>query len=271
MEPIQFSNFEVRLAETPEDVEAAKALRYRVFYEEMSATPTPEMRAKRLDFDAFDDICNHLLVVDRNRGNGTPGVVGTYRMLRRSVAMQHRGFYSEQEYDCSVLLNYPHEIVEVGRSCVDSSYRSRGVMPIMWRGLAAYVFQNDIRMFFGCASFPGTRPEDMDRALSYLHHYHLAPEPIRPRALPEHYVNMERLPQSEVEVQAVLADLPPLIKGYMRLGGFVGDGAVVDRQFNTTDVCVIVQTDQMASKYDRHYKRSSSKPAEKATAERGVS
>ncbi len=260
MEPIQFSNFEVRLAETPEDVEAAKALRYRVFYEEMSATPTPEMRARRLDFDDFDDYCDHLLVIDRNRTNGSPGVVGTYRMLRRSVALEHCGFYSEQEYDCSALLNYPHEIVEVGRSCVDSSYRSRGVMPIMWRGLAACVIQNDIRMFFGCASFPGTHPEDIGRALSYLHHYHLAPEPIRPRALPQHYVNMEMLPQSEVEVQAVLADLPPLIKGYMRLGGFVGDGAVVDRQFNTTDVCVIVQTDQLAHKYDRHYKRPVSAP-----------
>jgi len=260
VEPIQFSNFEVRLAETPEDVEAAKALRYRVFYEEMSATPTPEMRARRLDFDDFDDYCDHLLVIDRNRTNGGPGVVGTYRMLRRSVALEHCGFYSEQEYDCSALLNYPHEIVEVGRSCVDSSYRSRGVMPIMWRGLAACVIQNDIRMFFGCASFPGTHPEDIGRALSYLHHYHLAPEPIRPRALPQHYVNMEMLPQSEVEVQAVLADLPPLIKGYMRLGGFVGDGAVVDRQFNTTDVCVIVQTDQLAQKYDRHYKRSVSAP-----------
>ncbi len=261
MEPIQFSNFEVRLAETPEDVEAAKALRYRVFYEEMAATPTPEMRAKRLDFDDFDDYCDHLLVIDRNRGNGDPGVVGTYRMLRRSVAMEHGGFYTEQEYDCSALLHYPHEIVEVGRSCVDSSYRSRGVMPIMWRGLAACVIQNDIRMFFGCASFPGTRPEQMGPALSYLHHYHLAPESLRPRALERHYVNMEMLSRSELDVQAILADLPPLIKGYMRLGGFVGDGAVVDRQFNTTDVCVIVKTDQMARKYDRHYKRSASASA----------
>lgn len=256
MEPIQFSNYEVRLAETPEEVDAAKALRYRVFYEEMSATPTPEMRAKRLDFDEFDDYCDHLLVIDRNRSNGNLGVVGTYRMLRRSVAMQHRGFYTEQEYDCSALLNYPHEIVEVGRSCVDSSYRSRGVMPIMWRGLAACVMQNDIRMFFGCASFPGTRPEDMSAALSYLHYNHLAPEQLRPRALAHHYVNMEMVPPSDLDAQAVVADLPPLIKGYMRLGGFVGDGAVVDRQFNTTDVCVIVQTDQLSGKYDRHYKRS---------------
>ncbi len=255
MEPIQFSNFEVRLAETPEEVEAAKALRYRVFYEEMSATATPEMRAKRLDFDDFDDYCDHLLVIDRNCDNGGPGVVGTYRMLRRSVAMKRGGFYTEQEYDCSPLLNYPHEIVEVGRSCVDSSYRSRGVMPIMWRGLAECVMQNNIGMFFGCASFPGTRPQEMGPALSYLHHHHLAPERLRPRALAHHYVNMEMLPPSELDVHAIVADLPPLIKGYMRLGGFVGDGAVVDRQFNTTDVCVIVQTDQMTQKYKRHYKR----------------
>ena len=136
MEPIQFSNFEVRLAETPEDVEAAKARRYRVFDEEMSAAPTPEMRARRLDVDDFDDYCDHLLVIDRNRTNGSPGVVGTYRMLRRSVALEHCGFYSEQEYDCTALLNYPHEIVEVGRSCVDSSYRSRSIRLIMPNGIS---------------------------------------------------------------------------------------------------------------------------------------
>jgi putative hemolysin len=127
-------------------------------------------------------------------------------------------------------------------------------MPIMWRGLAECVMQNSIGMFFGCASFPGTRPEEMGPALSYLHHHHLAPEWLRPRALAHHYVSMEMLPPSELDAQAIVADLPPLIKGYMRLGGFVGDGAVVDRQFNTTDVCVIVQTDQMTHKYKRHYK-----------------
>lgn len=255
LEPLHVNNFLIRLADSPADVEAAQALRYRVFYEEMMALPSPEARQRRLDSDGFDPICDHLLVIDTDHSNGTLAVVGTYRLLRRSVADRMGGFYTAQEYDLSSLLELPGEMVEVGRSCVDPGYRSRGVMQLLWRGLAAYVIHYDIDVLFGCASFPGVATEAMDPALSYLHHYHLAPSGLRPRALDHHYVPMARMPPSVIDVQAVVADLPPLIKGYLRLGGFVGDGAVVDRQFNTTDVCMIVKTDQVTKKYDRHYRR----------------
>jgi len=260
VEPLQFNTFVVRLASGPEDLDAAQALRYRVFYEEMAATPSPEMQALRRDFDRFDGICDHLLVIDQERSNGAVGVVGTYRLLRRSVALQHGGFYTQQEYDVSALLQQPYEIVELGRSCVDPGYRSRGVMQLLWRGLAAYVKTYDIKLMFGCASFPGTEPESMGAQLSYLHHYHLAPSPLRPRALDHHYVSMGIVPPSVIDTQAVLAELPPLIKGYLRVGGFVGDGAVVDHQFNTTDVCVIVKTDQLTSKYERRYRNQAAEP-----------
>lgn len=256
MEPLAFGNFQVRLAETPADLDAAQALRYRVFYEEMAAAPTAEMRQKRRDFDDFDAICDHLLVIDREKSNGTPGVVGTYRLLRRSVALRHRGFYSEQEFDVSSLVNYPGEIVELGRSCVDADYRTRGVMQMLWRGLGEYVGEFDIHLMFGCASFPGTEPREMGIQLSYLHHYHLAPPAFRPRALDHHYVAMGILSPDAFDAHAAAAELPPLIKGYLRVGGFVGDGAVIDHQFNTTDVCVIVKTDQLTEKYDRRYRRA---------------
>lgn len=255
METLDFKNFRVRLADTPAELDASQALRYRVFYEEMKATPSPEVRARQRDFDAFDDICDHLLVIDADRSNGTPGVVGTYRLLRRSVALRHRGFYSAQEYDLDALLHWDGEIVELGRSCVDTGYRSGAVMQMLWRGLAEYVRVHDIELMFGCASFPGTQPAQMGAQLSYLYHYHLAPPALRPRALAHHYVPMAILPQSDFDAQAVLAELPPLIKGYLRVGGFVGDGAVVDHQFNTTDVCVIVKTDQLTDKYDKRYRR----------------
>ena len=264
MEPLLFKSLQVRLAETPEEIEAAQALRYRVFYEEMSASPTPEMKARRLDFDGFDPACEHLLVVDLEQSNGAPAVVGTYRLLRRPAAMRHGGFYSEQEYDLTALLRFPGGIVEVGRSCVDAAYRARGVMQMLWRGFAAYVRHNNLSILFGCASFPGTEPAEMGPQLSYLHHYHLAPQSLRPRALAHHYVPMDVVPPSELDAQTILNELPPLIKGYLRLGGFVGDGAVVDHQFNTTDVCVIVKTDQLTEKYDRHYRR---KTLEKAGRE----
>ncbi len=256
IDPILFNNFEVRLTAGADDVAAVQALRYRVFYEEMAAQPTDDMRSCRRDYDAFDMICDHLMVRDlEDMPEGQPRVVGTYRLLRRSVADLHSGFYTSQEYDLSTLMAHPGEIVELGRSCVDPEYRTKGVMQLLWRGLAAYVIHYDIYLMFGCASFPGTEPEEMNAALSYLHHYHLAPQSLRPRALDNQYVEMHRLPRASIDVQSAVNDLPPLIKGYLRVGGFVGDGAVVDEQFGTTDVCMIVKTDLVTKKYDRHYRR----------------
>lgn len=250
------SKLQVRLAETALDVDAAQALRYRVFYEEMGAIPSAEMHLWERDFDAFDAICDHLLVIDPARSNGHPHVVGTYRLLRKSVAAQARGFYSQQEFDIGRLVEQPGEIVELGRSCVDAEYRTRAVMQLLWSGLAAYIADHDIRLMFGCASLHGTDPDELSGALSYLHHFHLAPETLRPRALDTRYVKMGTLEPSEVDRPAALNALPPLMKGYLRVGGFVGDGAVVDHQFNTTDVCIIVKTDSISAKYRRHYMNS---------------
>ena len=261
LEPINFSTFEVRLARSPGEVEAAEALRYRVFYQEMMATPNPQVKALGLDIDEFDSICDHLLVIDRETKRTAPCVVGTYRLLRRSRALQHRGFYTEQEYNLTPLLRYPGEIVELGRSCVDAAYRSRGVMQLLWRGLAGYVIHHDIAVMFGCASFPGTTPDVLASSLSYLHHYHLAPSSLQPWAHPHHYVEMNRVPLADIDVASALGALPPLIKGYLRVGGGVGDGAVIDRQFNTTDVCMIVKTDMVTKKYDRHYRRPPAGPS----------
>ncbi len=247
------SSFRVRLAETEAEVRAAQALRYRVFYEEMGAQPTVEMARLGRDFDDFDAVCDHLLVIDREKSGDLPWVVGTYRMLRKSVALENFGFYSEQEYDLSDLINYPDETVEVGRSCVDSEARSGAVMQMLWGGIAEYIHQHDIKLLFGCASFHGTSPDSLSLPLSYLYHHHLAPVGLRPRALDALYVDMHREPAGEAGDRAAMGELPPLIKGYLRLGGFVGDGAVVDHQFNTTDICVVVKTDLLTEKYRRHY------------------
>jgi putative hemolysin len=248
-------NLEVRLAASPAEVDAAQALRYRVFYEEMAARPTPEMAARHRDFDTFDGVCDHLLVIDHNLEPGPDQVVGTYRLIRRSAADRAGRFYSEDEYDISRLLDYPGEILELGRSCVDERYRTRPTMQLLWRGIAAYVFRYDIALMFGCASLPGTDPHRLALPLSYLYYHHLAPPALRPVALPERYGRMSLLEEHEIDVRAALNVLPPLIKGYLRLGGFVGDGAVVDHQFNTTDVCIVVKTDLVTEKYYRHYER----------------
>ncbi|MDP9127855.1 MAG: GNAT family N-acetyltransferase, partial [Pseudomonadota bacterium] len=242
---------------------------YHVFYEEMGATPTPEMVARRRDFDAFDEHCDHLLVIDHMR-QGKNKVIGTYRLIRRVAAEKSGGFYSALEYDITPLLEYPGEILELGRSCIDAEYRTGPVMQILWRGLTAYVFKHDIRLMFGCASLPGTDPAALALPLSYLHHHHLAPPGLRPKALPERYVDMALMPREAFDPNVAFDNmkmdprsgsnsLPPLIKGYIRVGGFVGEGAVVDHQFNTTDICIIVKTDLITRRYIKHYERSNKK------------
>lgn len=248
-------DLEVRLTETPEEVDAALALRYRIFYDEMAAKPTPEMAARRHDFDDFDEVCDHLIVRDRGLGEGPGAVVATYRLIRREAAAKHGRFYSEDEYDITPLLGIEGNILELGRSCVAEDYRNRATMQILWRGLSEYILHHDIVVMFGCASLPGTDPSALAVPLSYLHHNHLAPVELRPHALAERYQSMAMLPASEVKPKQALTALPPLIKGYLRVGGFVGDGAVVDHQFNTTDVCIVVKTDLVTGKYYRHYTR----------------
>ena len=252
---LRAGNLGVRLASTPEELQAAQALRYRVFYEEMGAKADAATLAARLDQDEFDAIADHLLVVDHNLGEGTKSVVGTYRLIRQEAADSFGRFYSESEYDISALKRFPGRKLELGRSCTASAYRNRMVLQLLWRGIATYVFHYGIDLMFGCASLNGTNPDALAEELTYLALYHRAPDAISPKALPERYVEMRRLPAEEIDPKQALMRLPPLIKGYLRLGGFVGEGAVIDNQFNTTDIAVVVQTDLVTEKYYRHYER----------------
>jgi putative hemolysin len=248
------SRYEVRLARDRKEVEAAQKLRYRVFYTEMGALPSSPMTAQRRDFDDFDRVCDHLVVIDHLRDGDSPWVVGTYRMLRKAVAQKQFGFYSESEFDLHELLSYPGECMEVGRSCVESESRRGVVIQLLWRGIAEYINQHDIQLLFGCASFPGTDSEALASPLSYLYHNHLAPKGLRPRAKNDLCVDMNNQP---IDNNNTAGNLPPLIKGYLRVGAYVGDGAVIDRQFNTTDICVVVKTDNITRRYQRHYRTGS--------------
>jgi putative hemolysin len=242
----------VRLAESEAEVRAAQALRYRIFYEEKRATPSPAMVREKRDFDPLDDAADHLLVIDTTQRETAAAVVGTYRLLR-SDAVGKGGFYSCAEFDLSRLESWPGEVLELGRSCVDPAHRSGRAINLLWRGIAAYLTAYGTDLLFGCGSLPGTDPEKLKLPLAYMHHHHLAPRHIRASALPERYVDMNMLDRDAIDRDAALAEIPPLIKGYLRLGGFVGDGAVVDDDFNCTDVCIIVQASLLTTKYARHY------------------
>ena len=252
---LRAGNLGVRVATTPAEIDAEQALRYRVFYREMGATADAETTRTGRDRDRFDLFADHLLVIDHAIGSGAEGVVGTYRLIKREAAAQLGRFYSADEYDIGPILAFPGRIMELGRSCVDAAYRNRAAMQLLWRGIAAYVFHHQIDLMFGCASLPSTDPDELAVELTYLYQNHLAPPALRPRALPHRFVEMQRLPPGSIDPRRALGQLPPLIKGYLRLGGFVGDGAVIDRQFNTTDVAVVVKTDLVTDKYYRHYER----------------
>lgn len=245
----------LRLAETEEEVMAAQRLRYRVFYETMNARPTEPMALVRRDFDSYDAFCDHLLVFDRQRAPGAEAVVGTYRVMRRAAAARRGQFYSADEYDIGNLEAFDGEILELGRSCIHEDYRTGSTMQLLWRGIAEYVLAYNIELMFGCASLPGTDPETLAVPLSYLYHHHLAPPALRAWALPARYVAMDRMSAEAIAPRRALHLLPPLIKGYLRVGGFVGDGAVVDYDFGTTDVCVVLKTEWVTERYFRHYTR----------------
>ena len=252
---LRAGNLGVRLARTPAEIDKVQSLRFRVFYQEMGATPDPLTAALQRDRDAFDAVADHLLVVDHAIGPGPEGIVGTYRMIQRDGAARLGRFYSADEYDITRVVNFPGRVLELGRSCVDEAYRGRAAMQLLWRGIAAYVFYHQIDLMFGCASLPGTDPDGLAVELTYLYQNHLAPPALRPRALPHRYIDMRRMDPDAIDPRRALGQLPPLIKGYLRLGGFVGDGAVIDPQFNTIDVAVVVKTDLVTDKYYRHYER----------------
>ena len=251
---IDASRYRVKLAETEAEREGAQRLRYRVFVEEMGAEASPEQHAARREWDRFDAWSDHLILIDPAAGP-PDGVVGAYRLLQGDAAAAGLGFYGAGEYDLAPIVASGRPAVELGRSCVAREHRGGPAMHLLWNGLAAYVLDRGIELMFGVASFPGTDPGPLAEALAFLHHEHLAPPDLRVRALPEHYLGMDLMPRAAIDAPRALRAIPPLIKAYLRLGGFVGDGAYIDAKFNTIDVCVVMDTRRMTERYRQFYER----------------
>ena len=251
------NNISVKIANTKEDVLAAQKLRYEVFYEEYDAKPSPEMEKEKRDIDELDSYADHLIVTDTTDGQNK--VVGTYRLLRQDIAKKYGSFYTSSEFNITPLTNLDHNLLELGRSCVLADYRTRPVLQLLWQGISEYMIEHEIGMLFGCASLHGTNIDDLSEELSYLYHYHMAPESWRPSALKERYVDMNLHPKDSIDPKKAFRKLPPLIRGYLRTGSLIGDGAVIDSQFGTTDVCIILPLEQLAPRYQKHYSRKINK------------
>jgi putative hemolysin len=256
----RIGSLEVRLATTAQEIRRAQKLRFEVFYEEMSAVPQGAAVLSRRDVDEYDWICDHLLVLDHGAKAGPlrrakPKVVGTYRLLRQDVAEHHQGFYSRGEYDIASLLKVHAGLrfLELGRSCVLEPYRNKRTVELLWHGIWTYVLHYKIDVMLGCASLEGTDPRDLALPLSFLHHYATAPAEWQASALPERFTPMNILPKDAVDPKAALHALPPLIKGYLRLGATFGTGAVIDTQFGTTDVLVILPVSAINPRYIDHF------------------
>jgi len=257
---VRQGSLEVRLARSFKEIKAAQKLRYKIFYEEMQAKPDWRMRMAKRDIDAYDVVCDHLLVIDHDRPK-KKRIVGTYRLLRQEVAEVHGGFYSAGEYDLTSLMTGPfkeqmgegRQLLELGRSCVHKDYRANSTINMLWKGIAEYLKENNIAYMFGCASFEGTDPADFREAFAYLYHNHLVADDFKVRALDGQFVEMNGMAADEIDVRRARRALPPLVKGYLRLGCFIGDGAVVDKQFGTTDVFILLPVERIASRYSKHY------------------
>ncbi|MDX1780501.1 MAG: GNAT family N-acyltransferase [Thalassovita sp.] len=246
--------FSVKLAESEAELQRAQRLRYRVFIEELGAAGAAADHENRLETDRFDPYFDHLILIDHSRAaDEKDQVVGVYRLLRDDQARAIGQFYSEDEYDLSVLKNSGRKLLELGRSCLHPDYRGGAAMYHLWNALAAYVFEHEIEVLFGVASFHGTDLQALAQPQSMLYHNHLAPEDLRVRALPDHYADMNRVPKDQIDRRAAMLQVPALIKAYLRLGGFVGDGAFIDHDFNTTDVCLIMDTKRLNEKQKSIY------------------
>lgn len=246
---------EVRLARDKTEIRKAQRLRYDVFYKEGGALPSPKTAFTRRDADRFDKFCDHLIVIDHAwktpRGKTKPKVVGAYRLLRGEMAMKAGGYYSADEYDLAPLLarHSSARVLELGRSCVLESHRSKRTIELLWRGLLAYIRAYRIDVMFGCASLPGTDPSKHATALSYLAYYASAAGEWKASAHRDRYVSMAMIAKEQLDSRKARESLSPLIKGYLRLGARFGDGAVVDARFNTTDVFVVMPTKDIGARY----------------------
>lgn len=245
----------LRLAKNEDEIKAAQRLRYKIFYQEFGVTAPPHVEAEGRDFDDYDDYADHLVVIDTSLSDPLQQIVGTYRLFRAERLPENLPFYSTQEFDISDLLKSGARLLELGRSCVLPDYRTKYVMQRLWQGIAEYLSDHNIDLMFGCASFQGTDPKALEDQLAYLHYYHAPPDNLCPVAKPDCTENLTFKAKDDLNVREIFSDLPPLIKGYLRLGAYIGKGAFLDADLNCIDVCIVLPTHKVTGKYLKHFER----------------
>ena len=261
----QLNNLQCRVAQNAGEIGQSQNMRFDVFYKELSATPSAQAVKSQRDVDEYDRHCDHLLVLDDSLEDmGRSGkILGSYRLLRQDQAAAAGGFYSRSEFDIEALVSRHGDknFLEFGRSCVLPDYRNKRTIELLWQGSWAYVRQHKIDVMFGCASFEGTDPERLAEPLSFLYHNARAKDQWQIAARDGRAVNMNRMDADAVNAKSAIKKLPALIKGYLRLGAAIGGEAVIDEQFGTIDVMIVLPVANLNPRYVNYYGRDAERYA----------
>jgi putative hemolysin len=256
LDNIKNGRYETRLAKNEAELAASQRLRYKVFYEEEGAKPSAEQKAQGRDFDEYDPHCDHLIAIDRTAGDDPDSyVIGNYCLMRKERAAKVGHWYSQAEFNVEKFNGFPGEVLELRRACVAREHRNRSVMQMLWNALAAYMFDYDIKLMFGCGSFPGLEPEKFRQALSYLYYNCAAKGALAIEAKGENARRMDMMPKGEVDKAAAVNEIPTMVRGYIRAGAKVSRSLWIDRDFNCFDVCIIFDMENLKGKYLKHYER----------------
>ena len=249
----RLGNLETRLARSKDEIRAAQGLRYEVFYSEMGATPNETIKLIQRDTDEFDRYCDHLLVVDVS--TNPHRIVGTYRVMMQNQAILAGGYYTQKEYNLAPLFaaNPSARFLELGRSCVLSDYRNKRTMELLWHGAWSYAVENKIDIMFGCASFPGVDPKDVVESLVWLSENAAMDSHENCESTAISGFSIRELQSDNVNLRAAMSGMPALLKGYLRLGAKIGSHAVIDHQFGTIDVLVVLKVADINPRYLTHF------------------
>ena len=236
--------YQVKFAANAAEIAAAQALRYRVFYQENQAVPTPEMVACEQEIDEWDAVAYHVIVLD-NKAEQQPAVVGTLRLTSNERLRPGQKFYTEDAFDLNKLKGHYRRVLELSRYCIHSEGRSGTILMLIWKFAMQFIVEHGYDVMFGCASFQGTEVDQHKDILSYLYQHNLAPDHLMPTPVIENHVSITGLEIDNAEWDNAKHSVPTLLRGYLKLGAKISDTAIVDHHFNTTFVCIYVDAADM--------------------------
>lgn len=234
--------YDVRLAQSDSEIQAAQKLRYEVLFKESGGRITEQMLNSEREEDEWDEIAFHVVVVDSKDNDK---VVGTVRLVSNDALTEDQVFYTEHAFDLQKLRGHYGKMLELSRACVSPEGRGGAILMLLWKFTMQFIEQNGYNVLFGCASFKGTDYTKHTEILSYLYEKNLAPEEL----MPEPKKDVESISIKDISVKLgkgkERGKVPTMLRGYLKIGAKISDHAIIDSVFNTTFVAIYVDAEQM--------------------------